>query len=92
MPQPSEGETLPEIARFFGRVTARAIIIRRCTAPLFVEPGAPHHRPHFADALHRAYYRNHIAVFGIDTIEVHTLVWPNGADFDQPPCTTGRSI
>lgn len=23
--------------------------------------------------------------------EAHTLVWPNGADFDPPRCTIGRS-
>ncbi|GIV81295.1 MAG: hypothetical protein KatS3mg051_0649 [Anaerolineae bacterium] len=45
---------LPELARFFG------IIIR-----MYVEPGAPHHRPHF-----HAYYQNHTAVFGIDPVEM----------------------
>jgi hypothetical protein len=44
---------VPEISRFFG------IIIR-----MFVEPAAPHHRPHF-----HAYYQDSSAVFAIDTIE-----------------------
>jgi len=44
---------LPELSRFFG------IVIR-----MYVEPGAPHHRPHF-----HAYYQNRAAVFGIDPIE-----------------------
>ena len=44
---------MPELARFFG------IIIR-----MYVEPGAPHHRPHF-----HAYYQNHAAVYAIEPIE-----------------------
>jgi hypothetical protein len=44
---------VPELSRFFG------IIIR-----MFVEPGEPHHRPHF-----HAYYQEHAGVFAIDTIE-----------------------
>lgn len=44
---------MPEISRFFG------IIVR-----MYVEPGAPHHRPH----LH-AYYQNSIAIYTIDSIE-----------------------
>ncbi|NKB72340.1 MAG: DUF4160 domain-containing protein [Candidatus Latescibacteria bacterium] len=43
---------------------------------MFAEVGAPHHRPHF-----HAYYQDNVAVYSIDE-EVHTLVWPNGADFD----------
>ncbi len=45
---------MPEIARFFG------IIIR-----MYVEPEAPHHRPHF-----HAYYQNNAAVYSIDTLEL----------------------
>lgn len=45
---------MPEIARFFG------IIIR-----MFVEPTAPHHRPHF-----HAYYQEDVGIFAIDTIEL----------------------
>ncbi len=45
---------MPEIARFFG------IIIR-----MFMEPTAPHHRPHF-----HAYYQDDVGVFAIDTVEV----------------------
>ena len=45
---------MPEIARFYG------IIIR-----MYAEPEAPHHRPHF-----HAYYQNHAAVYGIDTLEL----------------------
>ena len=45
---------MPEISRFFG------IIIR-----MYVEPDVPHHRPHF-----HAYYQNHAAVYGIDSIEM----------------------
>jgi hypothetical protein len=45
---------LPEIARFFG------IIIR-----LYLEAGAPHHRPHF-----HAYYQNHVAIYTIDSIDL----------------------
>jgi hypothetical protein len=44
---------LPELARFFG------IIIR-----MYVEPGVPHHVPHF-----HVYYQNHAAVYSIDPIE-----------------------
>ena len=45
---------MPEISRFWG------IVVR-----MFSEPGAPHHRPHF-----HAYYQNHEAVIGIDSIEI----------------------
>ena len=45
---------MPELSRFFG------FIIR-----MYVEPGAPHHRPHF-----HAYYQNHAAVYTIDPIEM----------------------
>lgn len=45
---------MPEIARFFG------IIVR-----MYVEPGAPHHRPHF-----HAYYQNRVGIYAIDTIEL----------------------
>jgi len=45
---------MPEIARFFG------IVIR-----MFVEPGGPHHRPHF-----HAYYQEASAVLAIDPIEL----------------------
>jgi uncharacterized protein DUF4160 len=44
---------VPEICRFFG------IVIR-----MFVEPGAPHHRPHF-----HAYYQDASAAYAIDSIE-----------------------
>lgn len=44
---------MPELSRFFG------IVIR-----MFVETGAPHHRPHF-----HAYYQGQAAVFAIETIE-----------------------
>ncbi len=44
---------MPEISRFFG------IVIR-----MFVEPGEPHHRPHF-----HAYYQGAAAVFAIDSVE-----------------------
>jgi Ser/Thr protein kinase RdoA (MazF antagonist) len=44
---------LPELARFFG------IIIR-----MYVEPGVPHHVPHF-----HVYYQNHAAVYSIDPVE-----------------------
>lgn len=47
------GGFLPEISRFFG------IVVR-----MFVEPGAPHHRPHF-----HAYYQDSAAVFSIDPFE-----------------------
>ncbi len=45
---------MPELARFFG------IIIR-----MFVEPTAPHHRPHF-----HAYYQDEVGIFAIDAIEL----------------------
>ncbi len=45
---------MPEICRFFG------IIIR-----MYVEPQAPHHRPHF-----HAYYQENVGVYAIDTIEL----------------------
>lgn len=45
---------MPEISRFYG------IIIR-----MYVELGAPHHRPHF-----HAYYQNHTAVYSIEPIEL----------------------
>jgi hypothetical protein len=45
---------VPEIARFLG------IIIR-----MFVEPGAPHHGPHF-----HAFYQNQSATFSIDPVEM----------------------
>ena len=45
---------MPELARFLG------IIIR-----IYVEPGTPHHQPHFP-----AYYQNHSAVYDIDSLEV----------------------
>ncbi|RMH38606.1 MAG: DUF4160 domain-containing protein [Gammaproteobacteria bacterium] len=31
---------------------------------MYVEPGAPHHRPHF-----HTYYQNHAAVYGIEPVE-----------------------
>jgi hypothetical protein len=45
---------LPEISRFFG------IIIR-----MYMEPGAPHHHPHF-----HAYYQSAIAICSIDPVEL----------------------
>jgi hypothetical protein len=45
---------MPEISRFFG------IVIR-----MFVEAGAPHHRPHF-----HAYYQEHVGIFGIEPVEL----------------------
>ena len=45
---------MPEICRFFG------IIIR-----MYVEPQAPHHRPHF-----HAYYQENVGVYAIDEIEL----------------------
>ncbi len=45
---------MPELSRFFG------VIIR-----MYVEPGAPHHRPHF-----HAYYQNQSAVYAIDSIKL----------------------
>ena len=44
---------MPEISRFFG------IVIR-----MFVEAGAPHHRPHF-----HAYFQGNAAVYAIDQPE-----------------------
>ena len=45
---------MPEICRFFG------IIIR-----MYVEPQAPHHRPHF-----HAYYQENVGVYAVDKIEL----------------------
>ena len=45
---------MPEICRFFG------IIIR-----MYVEPQAPHHRPHF-----HAYYQGDVGVYAIDEVEL----------------------
>ena len=45
---------MPEICRFFG------IIIR-----MYVEPQAPHHRPHF-----HAYYQADVGVYAIDEVEL----------------------
>ncbi len=45
---------MPELARFLG------IIIR-----MYVEPLAPHHRPHF-----HAYYQDATAVYGLDPLEI----------------------
>ena len=45
---------MPELSRFFG------IIIR-----MYMETGGPHHAPHF-----HAYYVDHIAVVGLDPIEL----------------------
>jgi len=45
---------MPELARFFG------IIIR-----MYVEPGMPHHTPHF-----HAYYQDEVAIYSIDPIAV----------------------
>jgi hypothetical protein len=45
---------VPEISRFFG------IVIR-----MFTEAGAQHHTPHF-----HAFYQNHVAVFGVDPIDL----------------------
>ena len=45
---------MPEICRFFG------IVIR-----MYVEPQAPHHRPHF-----HAYYQEDVGVYAIDKIEL----------------------
>lgn len=45
---------MPEISRFYG------VIIR-----MFMEPNAPHHRPHF-----HAYYQNDVAIYAIDSIEI----------------------
>ena len=45
---------MPEICRFFG------IIIR-----MYMEPQAPHHRPHF-----HAYYQENVGIYAIDGIEL----------------------
>lgn len=45
---------MPELSRFFG------IIVR-----MFAEAGGPHHAAHF-----HAYYQEHVAVFGIDSVEL----------------------
>ena len=45
---------MPELSRFFG------VIIR-----MYVEPGVPHHRPHF-----HAYYQNYMVVYGIEPVEM----------------------
>jgi hypothetical protein len=45
---------MPELSRFFG------IIIR-----MYAEIDAPHHTPHF-----HAYYQDHVAVYGIDPLEI----------------------
>ena len=45
---------MPELSRFFG------IIIR-----MFVEVGGQHSTPHF-----HAYYQEHVAVFGIEPVEL----------------------
>jgi len=47
-------EDVPEIAPFLG------IVIR-----MFVEPGAPHHGPHF-----HAFYQNFSATFSIDPVDL----------------------
>src|SRR6266545_3265558 len=49
----ADTERMPEISRFFG------IVVR-----MFMEVGAPHHRPHF-----HAAYQNIIATFALDPIE-----------------------
>jgi hypothetical protein len=51
---PGGKAALPEISRFFG------IVVR-----MFVEAGAPHHRPHF-----HAYYQGGVGVFAVDDIEI----------------------
>lgn len=48
------GEDMPELIRFFG------IIVR-----MYLEPGAPHHEPHF-----HVYFGEASAVVSIDPIEV----------------------
>jgi hypothetical protein len=54
-PKASEYNTLvPELCRFFG------IIIR-----MFVVVQASHHTPHF-----HAYYQEHVAVYGIEPVEL----------------------
>ncbi len=45
---------MPELARFYG------IVIR-----MYMEPGAPHHRPHF-----HAYYQGEMAIYAVDAIEI----------------------
>jgi hypothetical protein len=45
---------MPELSRFYG------IIIR-----MFVEVGAPHHRPHF-----HAYYQDHVGIFSCDSVDL----------------------
>lgn len=45
---------MPEVSRFFG------IVIR-----MYVESGAPHHRPHF-----HAYFQDRAGIFAIETIEL----------------------
>jgi hypothetical protein len=45
---------MPELSRFFG------IVIR-----MFLEAAGPHHTPHF-----RAYYADHVGVFGINPVEL----------------------
>jgi hypothetical protein len=45
---------MPELSQFFG------IIVR-----MYAEVGAPHHLPHF-----HAYYQEHVAVIGLDPIEL----------------------
>lgn len=45
---------MPELSRFFG------IIVR-----MFSEVGVGHSAPHF-----HAYYQDHVAVFGVDPIEI----------------------
>jgi Domain of unknown function (DUF4160) len=52
---------MPELSRFFG------IVIR-----MFAEAGAAHHRPHF-----HAYYRDDVAIFSIDPIDVIDGSLPN---------------
>ena len=51
---------MPELCRFQG------IIIR-----MYVEPGAPHHRPHF-----HAYYQEQTAVYAVDVIELMAGSFP----------------
>jgi len=45
---------MPELSRFYG------IIIR-----MFVEVGAPHHRPHF-----HAYYQNDVGIVSLEPVEL----------------------
>jgi hypothetical protein len=45
---------MPELSRFYG------IIIR-----MFVEVGAPHHRPHF-----HAYYQNDVGIFSLQPVDL----------------------